>query len=457
MPFEETEFFMNIKIPQPAEYILHTLERCGYEAYTVGGCVRDSLLGRSPHDWDICTSATPSQIIAAFPNKDIIPTGLQHGTVTIAFHHVPYEITTYRIDGTYSDNRRPDSVSFTTSLEEDLQRRDFTINAMAYSDTRGLADPYRGQQDLTDQVIRCVGNADERFNEDGLRILRALRFSAQLGFSIEKETSDSVHRNRRLLDNIAQERIHAELEKALASSHPAFLFSSYRDVAAQIIPELEACFDFQQNSPYHIYDVWTHTLKALEHTSQDLVVRWAILFHDIGKPACYFEDEKGVGHFKGHDKKSAEMADAIMRRMKFDKYTRDNAKELIYYHDVSIQPTEKDIKKWLNRIGEEQFRRLLEVKRADRMAHAPQYIEDGLSSFDQIELILNHVLEDNQCFSIKDLAVTGKDLIKIGYKPGVVLGAQLNILLDQVISGELENEKEVLIQTALKNLSTSEE
>ena len=448
---------MNINIPKPAAYILHTLENCGFEAYTVGGCVRDSLLGRTPNDWDICTSATPDQIIAAFPGKDIIPTGLQHGTVTIPFRHVPYEITTYRIDGTYSDNRRPDSVSFTTSLEEDLLRRDFTINAMAYSDTRGLADPYHGQEDLANKLIRCVGNADDRFHEDGLRILRALRFAAQLGFSIEKETSDSVHRNRHLLANIAWERIHAELEKALASSHPTLLFAHYRDVAAQIIPEFEACFDFPQNTPYHIYDVWTHTLKALEHTAGDLVVRWAILFHDIGKPACHFTDANGVAHFKGHDKKSAEMADAIMRRMKFDKYTRENAAQLVLYHDTPIQPTEISVKKWLNRIGEEQFRRLLEVKRADRIAHAPEYIEEGLAAFAQIEEIMNRVLKEHQCFSIKELAVTGKDLIEIGYKPGVALGDQLKNLLDLVISGELKNEKDALLEASAGGISTLEE
>ena len=444
---------LKIKIPSGANEIIHTLQDKGYEAYLVGGCVRDSILKRPIHDYDITTSATPYEVLEIFKGKRIIETGLQHGTITIVIDGEPYEVTTYRIDGDYSDSRRPDKVTFTKSLEEDLKRRDFTINAMAYNDEVGLVDPFNGMEDIKYHKIQCVGKPEDRFDEDALRILRAIRFASQLGFVLEPDTDWNISKMYKNLENISIERINSEFCKIAASSDFCVQMVLYHEVFSLFIPEIKDMLGFQQNNPYHMYDVWNHTVRAIEYCeSDDLVTRLAVFFHDIGKPHCYQDGEDGIRHFKGHGRVSADMTDKIMKRLRFDNDTREKVVELVYYHDATFEVGKKYIKRWLNKIGEEQFRRLLNVRRADIKAQADMAQETRLQKIDNIEYILEEVLQDNECFSLKNLAVNGKDLITIGYKPGKEIGKVLNNLLDSVISGEYINEKEKLLEIAERKL-----
>ncbi len=439
----------NIEVPAPVYFIIQELEKCGHEAYMVGGCVRDSVLGRKPHDYDICTSATPDEIIKAFPYEEIIPTGLQHGTVTILINDEPFEVTTYRIDGKYSDNRRPDKVEFTNSLIEDLKRRDFTINAMAYNPKTGLIDPFNGLSDIEEERIQCVGSAKERFGEDALRILRAIRFASQLDFVIEPGTNWEIHQQYKSLENISIERINSEFCKIALSDSFCVELLLYKDVFSLFIPELKDMFDFPQNNPYHAYDVFEHTIHALEKcNSDDLAVRLAVFFHDFGKPLSFQDGEDGIRHFKGHGKASADLADSIMKRLRFDNETRSNVVELVYYHDATFEVGNKYVKRWLNKIGEKQFRRLLDVRKADIKGQKPDYETERIEKVNNIEKILEEVLQEDECFSLKDLAVKGKDLISIGYKAGKELGNTLNTLLQMVIDGDCPNEKEKLLQEA---------
>ena len=437
----------NIEVPVPVNYIIQELEKCGHEAYMVGGCVRDSVLGRKPHDYDICTSATPDEILEVFPNEEIIPTGLQHGTVTILINKEPFEVTTYRIDGDYSDNRRPDNVTFTKNLVEDLRRRDFTINAMAYNPRTGLVDPFNGMEDIKCKKIRCVGSAEDRFNEDALRILRAIRFEAQLGFIRLPETMLEIEKQYRRLKNISIERINNEFCKIVASKQFYIELIMYSDVFSLFIPELKDLIGFQQNNPYHAYDVFDYTVHAIEKCeSGDLVVRLAVLFHDFGKPHSYQDGEDGIRHFKGHGRVSAAITDSIMRRLRFDNKTRHNVVELVYYHDATFEVGKKYIKRWLNKIGEKQFRRLLEVRRADIKGQKPNYEKSRIEKVDNIESILEDVLQEQECFSLKDLAVNGNDVKKtMNLKEGKDVGYWLNEMLKRVIDGELKNNRDDLI------------
>lgn len=444
---------LKIEIPSGANEIIHSLQNNGYEAFLVGGCVRDSILKRPIHDYDITTSATPDEMMKVFKDKRIIETGLQHGTITIVINGEGYEVTTYRIDGNYSDSRRPDSVTFTRSLEEDLKRRDFTINTMAYNDEVGLIDPFNGMEDIKYHKIRCVGRAKDRFSEDALRILRAIRFASQLGFVLEPDTDWNISNMYKNLENISIERINSEFCKIAASSDFCVQMVLYHEVFSLFIPEIKDMLGFQQNNPYHMYDVWNHTVHAIEYCeSDDLVTRLAVFFHDIGKPHCYQDGEDGIRHFKGHGRVSADMTDKIMKRLRFDNDTREKVVELVYYHDATFEVGKKYIKRWLNKIGEEQFRRILNVRRADIKAQADMAQETRLQKIDNIEYILEEVLQDDECFSLKDLAVNGKDLITIGYKPGKEIGEVLNNLLDSVISGEYINEKEKLLEIAERKL-----
>lgn len=438
---------LKIEIPSGANEIIRTLQNNGYEAFLVGGSVRDSILGRPIHDYDITTSATPDEMMEVFKDKRIIETGLQHGTITIVIDGEPYEVTTYRIDGNYSDSRRPDKVTFTKSLEEDLKRRDFTINAMAYNDEVGLVDPFNGMEDIEYYKIRCVGRAEDRFSEDALRILRAIRFASQLGFVLEPDTDWNISKMYKNLENISIERINSEFCKIAASSDFCVQMVLYHEVFSLFIPEIKNMFGFQQNNPYHIYDVWNHTVHAIEYCeSDDLVTRLSVFFHDIGKPHCYQDSEDGIRHFKGHGRVSADMTDKIMKRLRFDNDTREKVVELVYYHDATFEVGKKYIKRWLNKIGEEQFRRLLNVRRADIKAQAYIEQESRLQKIDNIEYILEKVLQKDECFSLKDLAVNGKDLIEIGYKPGKEIGNTLNCLLQLVIEGVYPNEKDELLK-----------
>ena len=438
-----------INIPEDANELIHTLQNNGHSAYIVGGCVRDSILGRTPHDYDICTSATPSEMLEIFKDKKIIETGLQHGTVTVVVNGEPYEITTYRIDGIYSDNRRPDTVTFTDKLVEDLRRRDFTINAMAYNDEEGLIDPFNGMEDIKYKKISCVGRAEDRFGEDALRILRAIRFAAQLEFTIMPGTDREIHKQYKNLENISIERINSEFCKIASSDDFCVELLLYKDVFSLFIPELKDMFDFPQNNPWHIWDVFGHTIHAVEYCdSDDLVVRLAVFFHDFGKPHSYQDGEDGIRHFKGHGKVSADMTDSIMKRLRFDNETRNNVVELVSYHDATFEIGKKYVKRWLNKIGEKQFRRLLQVKKADNKAQNLELSSDRIEELEEIELLIDEVLQEDECFSLKDLAINGKDLIGIGYKTGKELGNTLNRLLQLVIDGDCPNEKEKLLQEA---------
>lgn len=446
---------LKIEIPSGANEIIHSLQNNGYEAFLVGGCVRDSILGRPIHDYDITTSATPYEMMKVFKDKRIIETGLQHGTITIVINGEGYECTTYRIDGNYSDSRRPDSVAFTRSLEEDLKRRDFTINAMAYNNEAGLIDPFNGMKDIKYHKIRCVGRAEDRFSEDALRILRAIRFASQFGFVVNSDASLNIHKMYKNLENISTERINSEFCKIALSSEFYIQIVLFREVFSLFIPEIKDMFGFQQNNPYHIYDVWNHTVHAVQAyecdcepdlNSRDLITSLAVFFHDIGKPHCYQDGEDGIRHFKGHGRVSADMTDTIMKRLRFDNDTREKVVQLVYYHDATFEVGEKYIKRWLNKIGEEQFRRLLNVRRADIKAQAYIEQESRLQKIDNIEYILEEVLQKDECFSLKDLAVNGKDLIEIGYKPGKEIGNTLNCLLQLVIEDVYPNEKDELLK-----------
>lgn len=438
---------INVEVPAPVNYIIQELEKCGHEAYMVGGCVRDGVLGRKPHDYDICTSATPDEILKAFPDEEIIPTGLQHGTVTILINKEPFEVTTYRIDGDYSDNRRPDNVTFTKNLVEDLRRRDFTINAMAYNPKTGLIDPFNGMEDIKYKKIRCVGSAEDRFNEDALRILRAIRFEAQLGFAGLPETMFEIERQYDRLKNISIERINSEFCKIVASEQFCVELVLYPNVFSLFIPELKDLIGFQQNNPYHAYDVFDHTVHAIEKCeSDDLVVRLAVFFHDFGKPHSYQDGEDGIRHFKGHGKVSAEITDSIMKRLRFDNETRNNVVELVYYHDATFEVGNKYVKRWLNKIGEKQFRRLLEIRKADIKGQKPDYEESRIEKVNNIENILEEILSEKSCFSLKDLAVNGNDVKEVmKLKEGKDIGYWLNEILKRVIDGELENNKDDLV------------
>lgn len=431
---------LKIEIPSGANEIIHTLQDKGYEAFLVGGCVRDSILKRPIHDYDITTSATPDEMMEIFKDKRIIETGLQHGTITIVIDGEPYEVTTYRIDGNYSDSRRPDKVTFTKSLEEDLKRRDFTINAMAYNDEVGLVDPFNGMEDIEHYKIRCVGRAEDRFSEDALRILRAIRFASQLGFVVDSDVSLNIHKMYKNLENISIERINSEFCKIAASSDFCVQMVLYHEVFSLFIPEIKNMFGFQQNNPYHIYDVWNHTVHAIEYCeSDDLVTRLSVFFHDIGKPHCYQDSEDGIRHFKGHGRVSADMTDKIMKRLRFDNDTREKVVELVYYHDATFEVGKKYVKRWLNKIGEEQFKRLLNIRRADIKAQADINQETRLQKIDNIGYILEEVLQDDECFSLKDLAVNGKDVMDtMLIKSGKEVGYWLNEILTRVIDGRLK-------------------
>lgn len=442
---------MKINIPSDANELIHTLQNHGNSAYVVGGCVRDSIIGRQIHDWDICTSATPDEMLEIFKDKKVIETGLKHGTITVVVKGESYELTTFRIDGKYSDSRRPDSVIFTSSLIEDLKRRDFTINAMAYNDDEGLIDPFGGLEDIEYKKIQCVGSAKDRFGEDALRILRAIRFASQLEFVMTPETSYEINKQYKNLKNISIERINSEFCKIAASRDFCVEMVLYKDVFALFIPELKDMFEFQQNNPYHDYDVYSHTAHSIEHCKSDnLVVRLAVFFHDIGKPHSFQDGEDGIRHFKGHGKVSADITDNIMKRLKFDNETRNNVVELVYYHDATFEVGKKYVRRWINKIGVEQFRRLLEVRKADILGQKESYEQYRINKVNNIKQILEEVLREETCFTLKDLAVNGNDLMSIGYKENKELGNTLNELLRLVIDEECPNKKEKLLEVAIE-------
>lgn len=433
-----------IEIPAYVRRTLERLESAGHQAYCVGGCVRDSLLGRLPGDWDVTTSALPEETLAVFGTQ-AIPTGLKHGTVTVCWDEGKVETTTFRRDGAYIDHRHPEQVEFTASLAADLARRDFTVNAMALDLRGGLYDPFGGGADLENRTLRCVGDPALRFTEDALRILRCLRFAAVLGFDIAPETGTAMAQCRMLLREIASERVREELTKLLCGKNAAAVLRRSPETVGAVLPEILPMVGFDQHNHHHCYDVWEHTLHALDAVPPLPVLRWAMLFHDMGKPECFALDDRGVGHFMGHGVVSRRIADGIMERLRFDHESRERIGELVEWHDHRVE-TERGVRRALNRFGEENFRALLAVQRADNMGQAEKY-RCRQRDIDRVEAMLDRELEQGSCFSLKQLAVDGHDLMKLGYS-GPAVGRGLHALLERVMDGSLPNEREALLTAA---------
>ena len=429
---------MKIVLPENVKNIIEELNKAGYEAYAVGGCVRDSILGRVPNDWDITTNAKPLDVKSIF--RRTVDTGLKHGTVTVLIGKEPYEVTTYRIDGEYEDSRHPKEVSFTSDLKEDLLRRDFTINAMAYNDTDGLVDIFGGMEDIEAKVIRCVGEPKERFSEDALRLLRAIRFAAQLGYNIEEKTYEAIK-------NISAERIQAELNKILVSDNPSMLKTAFETgLTAQFIPELDLCFNTVQNNPHHCYNVGDHIIKAIESIEPEKTLRLTMLLHDIAKPQCKKTGEDGIDHFHGHQIKSSEMAVEILRRLKYDNDTIDKTKRFVKYHDERLEAGTKIMRRAMNRIGADAFPDIFKVWVADVSAQSDYQREEKFARIERNKSDYEEIIAKNECVTLKDLAVTGRDLINAGMQAGPALGEVLDQMLKDVIEEPDHNNKEYLLK-----------
>lgn len=437
-----------IQLPENVKYIIDTIMEAGYEAFAVGGCIRDSILGREPNDWDITTSASPYQVKELF--RRTIDTGIQHGTVTVMIDKEGYEVTTYRIDGEYEDSRHPKEVIFTANLEEDLKRRDFTINAMAYNEKTGLVDIFEGVEDIKRKRIRCVGSPMERFTEDALRMMRAVRFSAQLGYVIEEETAKAIKELAPNLTKISAERIQTELVKLVVSPNPDFLRIAYETgITKVVLPEFDRLMETAQNHPHHCYNVGEHTLRSMKEIAPVKALRLAMLFHDMGKPECLSVDEEGITHFYGHPKVSEELAGKILHRLKFDNETIYLVKKLVKYHDYETEAAPKYVRRAMMKIGEDIYPLLFAVKRADIAAQSDYKREEKYEKVNQIEQIYESVLEENQCVSLKTLAVSGKDLITgVGMQPGRELGEMLQYLLELVVENPELNHRETLLKEA---------
>ncbi|MBR4626667.1 MAG: CCA tRNA nucleotidyltransferase [Ruminococcus sp.] len=433
------------KVPG-GEEILAALEQAGFRAYYVGGCVRDSIMGRAIHDTDITTDALPEQTMAVFSGHTVIPTGLKHGTVTVLSGGIPYEITTFRIDGSYTDSRRPDSVDFTRNIEDDLARRDFTMNAIAMDSRGNTVDPFGGRADIADGIIRCVGDPEQRFTEDALRILRAARFASQLGFAIETDTAAAMHSLSGRLDNISRERVREEFDKLLCGRFSTKVLLEYRDIIARIVPEIVPCFGFEQHSHYHKYDVYSHIVHTIEAVPEDdLLLRRAMFFHDIGKPRMFTLDENGEGHFKGHAPLSAEMAESIMKRLCYDKHTIWRTCRLISLHSEKIRDEIK-LRKLLSVLGEEDFCKLMEFKKADNCGKNDFVLAENIQ-FDSYIEKARSLVREGFCLSLSQLAVSGNDMLTCGIT-GKRVGEVLGILLNKVIEGELPNDRQALTEYA---------
>lgn len=433
---------MILDIPAPARTVLEQLHNAGFAAYVVGGCVRDSLLGRTPGDWDITTAARPEQVHGALAGITVLDTGLQHGTVTAVVDSMRLEITTFRTEGTYSDHRRPDSVTFADTVEEDLSRRDFTVNAMAFSPKTGLIDPFGGQNDLEKGILRAVGEPQKRFDEDALRILRGLRFAARLGFSIEESTAAAIEAQKHLLPALAAERIQPELLPLLCAPGAVEVLRQHREIFAVILPEIAPMFDFDQQNKHHLYDVWEHTLHTLEHIAPQPDLRLVMLLHDCAKPARFTIDFRGDGHFYGHAAESARLARQALERLRCPKELTERVVRLIHYHDHDILPTRKSLLRWLGKLGEDDLRALLHVKIADNLGQHPRYLR--VDRFRGTLAALDTLLAEQPCFDRSGLALKGGDLAALGYV-GPAIGRALDELVRAVIDGRVENQKDTLL------------
>ena len=440
---------MLIHLPEDVKAILHTLQEAGYEAYAVGGCIRDSLLGRRPDDWDITTSAKPQETKALFGRT--IDTGIQHGTVTVMRHGRGYEVTTYRVDGEYEDGRHPKEVTFTASLKEDLRRRDFTVNAMAYNEEDGLVDLFGGRQDLEQKIIRCVGEANERFEEDALRIMRAVRFSAQLGFSIEERTKEAIRGHAERLRQVSAERIQVELTKLVISPNPDFLRIAWETgITAVVLPEFDRLMEQPQNNPHHCFSVGEHTLHAMQAVRPDKCLRLGMLLHDVAKPLCLTTDAEGIDHFHGHAQKGERMAAQILKRLRYDNHTTELVSRLVKWHDVAIAPEKKAVRRAASRMGKELFPLILEVKAADLAAQSDYQRTEKREWLERLRSLYEEIEREGNCLTIKDLAVNGRDLIQAGITPGPQLGLALQQLLEIVLEDPEKNTREYLLSSLPK-------
>ena len=436
-----------MEIPSGASTILERLGRRGFQAYAVGGCVRDRLLGKRPGDWDICTSALPQETERCFSDLRVVETGLKHGTVTVILAGEPYEITTFRTDGAYVDHRKPESVQFVRTLREDLQRRDFTINAMAVGQDGEIRDPFGGRKDLERRLIRCVGDPEERFTEDALRILRGLRFASRLGFSVEEQTARAMEEKKRLLAFVSGERIYKELTGILTGDYAPQVLEQYGSVLTAVLPEIRPAMGFLQHNPFHDRDVWRHTIQALGKSRPDPLIRWALLLHDLGKPDCFTLDDRGVGHFYGHPQRSCELAAQILDRLRADKATRDTVCLLVRDHDRDAPAEPRNARRWISRYGPDRVQLLLEVKRCDCLAHVDtprtRLRYDNLM---EMTRLITELLEKEHCFTVKELPVKGTDVMALGIAPGPQVGAYLEGLLTDVLDGRCPPEREKLMK-----------
>ena len=436
-----------MKLPPQVNTAFEMLEAAGYEAYLVGGAVRDYVRDNSPaKDWDITTNALPEQVEEIFTGYHLIETGLKHGTVTVVIDQEPLEITTYRVDGDYSDHRHPDSVSFARSLKDDLERRDFTMNALAYNPRTGVVDHVGGKADIAGDLVRCVGDPDRRFQEDGLRMLIALRFASVYGMTIEAATAAAIHRNKHLLKGIAAERILVELTKMLCAQGAAGVLRDFADVLAVPIPELTPMFGFAQHNPHHDKDVWDHTIAVIESITPEPVLRWAALLHDIGKPSCFSLAEEGIGHFFGHSDQSTSMAESILSRLRFDNASKEQIVRLVRYHDMPITADRKPIKRLLSKHGEDATRQLIELHKADTLGQSA-ICRHRIAIFEEVSQMINEILQEESCFTLKDLAANGHDMMTLGFQ-GPTIGRVLQECLDAVLDEQIPNEHEALMAFA---------
>lgn len=436
---------MKIKLPEKVKQILSQLREHGFEGYAVGGCVRDSILGREPGDWDITTSASPRQVKAIFPRT--FDTGIAHGTVTVLIEKERFEITTYRIDGRYEDGRHPKEVLFTPDLKEDLKRRDFTINAMAYNEADGLVDLFGGVDDLREGIVRCVGEPRERFGEDALRMMRAVRFCAQLGFRMDEGTAAAIRELAPSLRRISAERVQAELTKLLVSPHPSWLRIAWETgITAVVLPEFDRMMEQPQNSAHHVYSVGEHTLRAMENIAPDKVLRLTMLLHDMGKPQAVRRDEQGIYHFRGHAAFSAVIAKDVMRRLKYDNDTQEKVCRLVRCHSLYPVATPEGVRRGIFEVGEDLFASFLKVKRADILGQKPEVQEEKLAYLRKVRILYEEILARGDCLSLKSLAIGGCELIADGVPPGREIGTLLERLLEEVLEQPERNTREWLLE-----------
>lgn len=440
---------ISINMPLGVHVILNKLNQNGYEAYIVGGCVRDAILEKVPEDWDITTSALPMEVKKLFPKT--YDTGIQHGTITVLIDKEHYEVTTYRIDGIYEDNRRPKEVTFTNNIALDLQRRDFNMNAIAYHPKEGIIDPYDGIGDINNKIIRCVGDPKQRFDEDALRMLRAIRFSAKLNFPIDMLTKNAIYEKSELIKNVSVERICQELTKLLLSDYPEKIIQlKDLNLMEYILPEFEKCIDVEQKHPYHSYTVSEHIIKSVKSVESDLVLRWTMLLHDIGKPNCKTVDELGITHFYGHVEDSMDIAYKVLKRMKFDNNTIRDVTKLVEFHDYNLESDYVSIRQAVNKISDRLFLKLLKVKEADIKAQNPDLMEERISEINTIRKSYFDIKEKQQCVDLKGLKINGFDLKELGINEGKLVGEILKKLLEQVLVDPNLNNKQVLVELAKK-------